>query len=203
MYLNAADWGWVQRPRLYWGLDVEKLQSRPGVEVARPGSAAVDLTVIRYTGSPVPRTWSPGCGGEWSYRGETGVRSLVPPGSGYSCSYPEGQFMTFTTCFPHPADRPPRNASSDPHVFRRFQADGRMHPSIRTLEATVSTILHPASSGNSQPRTVRPLWASRRGTRVHWLAGGPPPETPLASFAGAPPLATVFIFRALHCYMLS
>ena len=60
------------------GLDVEKLKSRPGVEVARPGTAAVDLTVIRYKGSLVPLTWSPGCGGQWSYRGETGARPLVP-----------------------------------------------------------------------------------------------------------------------------
>ena len=128
VYLNAADWGWVQRPRLYWGLDVAKLKNRPGVEIARPGTVATDLTVVRYTGSPVPRSWSPGCGGKWTHRCETGVRALVPPGSGYSCSYPDGRFMTFTTCFPHPADRPPRNATHDPHIFARFKADGRMHP---------------------------------------------------------------------------
>ena len=119
---------WAQRPRLHLGLQVDELVSRPGVEIVRPGTAARDLTVIRYTGAPVPRSWEPEQGGTWQYKVEAVVRSMVPPGSGYSCSYPEGRLMTVTTCFPHPADRPPRNAAGDPYIFLRFQDDGSMRP---------------------------------------------------------------------------
>ena len=41
--LQAADFGWIHRPRLYWGLDILKLISTPqkeGVEVLRAGAVA-------------------------------------------------------------------------------------------------------------------------------------------------------------------
>ena len=112
--LNAADWGWVHRPRYYWGLEAEKLRSTHLVQICTPGQAAKDVTVIRWTGAPSAREWSPDGGCVWEHRSEVGVRSSVPPGTGFTATYPQGRFLTFTTVFKHPADRYPRHHSNDP-----------------------------------------------------------------------------------------
>ena len=38
---ECGDWGWAQRPRLFWGLDLGGLKSRPGLEVALPLSRGI------------------------------------------------------------------------------------------------------------------------------------------------------------------
>ena len=116
--LNAADWGWVHRPRYYWGLEVDKLRSSHVVRICTPGQAAKDVTVIRWTGAPSPREWSPDGGCVWEHRSEVGVRSSVPPGTGFAATYPEGRFLIFTTVFEHPADRHPRHHANDPPCFQ-------------------------------------------------------------------------------------
>ena len=49
--LHAADFGWIHRPRLYWGLDHSKLAAhprRPGREYYKAGEVAKDLAVVRW-----------------------------------------------------------------------------------------------------------------------------------------------------------
>ena len=129
--LHAADFGWIHRPRLYWGLPVAELCARPRpmptIDILAPGTAAKDLCVIRYTGPPIPRQWQPEDGFEWTHRKECGTRAKPIAGTGYSPAYPAGRFLTLTTAFPHPADRPPK-VQNDRHVYQRFMDDHRMQP---------------------------------------------------------------------------
>ena len=127
---QAADKGWIHRPRLYWGLDIHTLLSAPqkaGVEELEAGSVAEDLCVIRWTGAPDPPEWSPHDGFAWRCRGESGTRALAPPTSGYAPLYPGGRFLILTTAFPHPADLPPRSRD-DPNFYQRWLDDGRAQP---------------------------------------------------------------------------
>ena len=126
--LNAADFGWVHRVRLYWGLPIERLRSHGHMQFLPKGTAAEGLAVIRYTGPPQPATWQPDSGYVWKHREEAGRRALVPPGTKYGPTYPDGRFLAFTTSFPHPADRPPRTVPDDTHVMDRFLTDGRSQP---------------------------------------------------------------------------
>ena len=54
--LHAADFGWIHRPRYYYGLDVEELARlrRPGLEFFAQDVVAKDLAVVRWNGSPRP-----------------------------------------------------------------------------------------------------------------------------------------------------
>ena len=82
------------------------------------------MAVVRWTGAPRPEQREPESGYQWRYRVEAGVKGLVPPTSGYAPTFPSGRFLTLTTAFPHPADRPPRGRD-DPDIFQRFVDDER------------------------------------------------------------------------------
>ena len=160
--VNAADWGWVQRSRLYWGLDLARLSSHGSAEVIPPGVAAESLTVVRYTGPPVPADWQPNDGDVWTFRDEIGRRSMVPPGTGYSSTYADGRFLAFTAILPYPADRPPRAVAEDRHVYQRYVADGRMQP--------ISTYVRGNMLERADGGGMRQLTASEREV----LMGFPP-----------------------------
>ena len=129
--LHAADYGLLHRPRIYYGLCVAALCANPRpmpmVEVIPPGKAADGLCVIRWTGPQQPSGWKPREGFEWRYRIEVGTRALPVPGASFTPTYPSGRFLTLTTAFPHPADRPPK-VRNDRDVFQRFLDDDRMQP---------------------------------------------------------------------------
>ena len=128
---HSADFGHIHRPRLYWGLDLEAVirhrASRPHVDILPAGTVAKGLCVVRWCGGAQPSTWEPHDGYEWRHRGECGTRGMVTPGTGYAPQFPQGRFLSLTTAYNHPADRPPRGRE-DPHVFQRFLDDERLQP---------------------------------------------------------------------------
>ena len=129
--LHAADFGYMHRPRIYFGLDIPALTDRPlmrpDVEVLKADTAAKGLCVVRYIGPPKPPDWGPKHGFEWRFRDQCGVRAAAAPGTGYAPAFPGGRFLTLVTAFPHPADRPPK-VRDDPDVYQRFVDDDRMQP---------------------------------------------------------------------------
>ena len=131
--IHAADFGWVHRPRLYWGLQSSALDHAaalelPGVEIFPPGKLAEGIHVAKWSGSAWPKTWTPDDGFEWRYRDEVGKRGMGTPGAKYAPTYAQGRFLTFTTAFRHPADRPPPAGKGDQFVFQRFVDDDRLRP---------------------------------------------------------------------------
>ena len=79
--LHAADFRWIHRPRLYWGLNHQELTkhpNRPNLEYYPQGAVAKDLAVVRWTGHARPAQWQPEDGWEWAYRAEAGVKGMTP-----------------------------------------------------------------------------------------------------------------------------
>eukprot|EP00973_Karenia_brevis_P007809 1058730-Karenia_brevis.AAC.1 len=121
---HSADFGHVHRARLYWGLDVAALKSSICVDVYPPGRLA-DIAVVRWRGSFSPKRFAPDDGFSVDHRG-SGVNGLRLPGSNWTPTFPGGRFLAFTSCFDHPADRPPR--SNSPGVDQRFRKDHKSRP---------------------------------------------------------------------------
>ena len=126
--IHAADFGLVHRARYYWGLLPITCALPAAIEVLQAGAAAFGVVVLRWLGKPSPARWEPDGGFTWKFRGECGVEAALTPGTGYRPRYPEGRFLAFTTCYPHPADRPPQARRDDPHVYQRFLDDARRQP---------------------------------------------------------------------------
>ena len=99
--LHAADFGWMHRPRIYWGIDVPALcallKPIPYVDIIPPGIAADGICVVRWTGPPQPPHWAPQDGYEWTFRDEVGVKAMPVSGADFAPSYPNGRFLTLTT----------------------------------------------------------------------------------------------------------
>ena len=123
--LHAADFGYVHRPRLYWGLRQEHPRTRAAMECTTVQGKSEPLQLVRWLGKPVPDEFVPDDGFEWRHKEAVGLQI---PGHSFAPAFPTGRFLTFTTAFPHPADRPPRNAEQDQFVFQRFRDDGRRFP---------------------------------------------------------------------------
>lgn len=126
--LHAADFGYVQRARLYWGLPAEVSVHDRDIEVLEPGIVAKGIRVVRWLGRPVPWAWQPQDDFVWAHRASCGTRALQVPGTGYAPSFPSGRFLAFASAFSHPADRPPHLAADDPYIYQRFLDDGRLSP---------------------------------------------------------------------------
>ena len=145
--LPSADFGWLHRNRLVWGPDWSRLpiSMLPGLEANPPGSLAPDCWVLRWLGSCSPPTWAPH---EASLPTQmAGTRNQKIPGILWRPEYPKGRFMTFTTCFPHPADRGPVGSLS---VMESFRQDKARFP----LSQYVAGNLVVSSSGASRPLTA-------------------------------------------------
>eukprot|EP00971_Amphidinium_carterae_P121808 2412228-Amphidinium_carterae.1 len=121
--LNAADFGHVHRSRLYWGISSEHLVRRgrdAAIDVHVAGQLVPDVHVVRWSGSARPLQWQPQPPFARIHSG--GYRAPPLPGTDLHIEYPAGRFLTFTTVFPHPSDRP---GAADEAAKHRFQADGR------------------------------------------------------------------------------
>eukprot|EP00971_Amphidinium_carterae_P229897 4562215-Amphidinium_carterae.1 len=124
--IQAADFGWVHRSRLYWGPAPEQLRHRARdtfLNVILAGQLEPDTHVARWMGPRVPTQWQPEDNFVVLHKG--GFKAPPCPGIGTQFHYPEGRFLTFTTVFPHPADRP---GSADAEAVARFHHDGRRYP---------------------------------------------------------------------------
>ena len=159
--MHAADFGHVHRARLYWGIPDEHLRSRGAIECFREDAAAKGLKLVRWLGRPVPEAWQPSGGFDRPHRSTCGARAALVPGTGYAPTFPAGRFLAFTTVFPHPADRPPRDARDDPYVYQRFLDDGRRLP------------LFHYSKGNMvwKDQAARPLSADEREQLMGFPSG--------------------------------
>jgi len=122
IWQEAADFGWVHRARLWWGsFDAASPPTQLHCTLRQD-----DVHVVRYTGPRVPANWTP----------EAPFRIQTRPSQATSCTAVQGadiriafgghRFLTFTTCFPHPDDRPDRHSSTQ--VRNRWMQDGRRFP---------------------------------------------------------------------------
>ena len=111
--IQAADFGWVQRARLYWGLE-GFLQS--GIIAGRhweyhpPGQHFEDVGVLRWLGDACPACWVPDSGWHWQGCSRESSRTAPIAGGAWLAAYAGGSFDTLTACFPHPPDRGSRSA---------------------------------------------------------------------------------------------
>eukprot|EP00971_Amphidinium_carterae_P184535 3663563-Amphidinium_carterae.1 len=124
--IQAADFGWVHRSRLYWGPAPGELKQRTRdtfLNVILAGQLEPDMHIARWLGPKVPPQWQPEDGFEVLHKG--GFKAPPCPGVGTQFHYPEGRFLTFTTVFPHPADRP---GSAQEDAIARFHHDERRYP---------------------------------------------------------------------------
>lgn len=139
---HAADFGYLHRPRLYWGfaeadLDPATAFQTPSVEVIPPGRLARGLHVLKWKGDPWPSAWTPTNGYHWKFRGQSGKKAAATPGAQYAPTYSQGRFLAFTTAWPHPADRPPQPGQNDEFVTQRFLDDGRLRPLAAYVKGNV------------------------------------------------------------------
>ena len=129
VFLEAADFGYIHRPRLYFGLSDCDFKSSPisdCTHYSAPGTLLPDTAVLSWVGDPSPEDWTPDDDYVRDMSSLHGRMSLKFPGSDWSPVYPTQRFCTLTTCFPHPPDRPPRDP--DPDLMARFEADNRARP---------------------------------------------------------------------------
>ena len=127
--IEAGDFGWVQRSRLYWGLS-SRLQ--PGVragldwEYFPPGTHFEDLGVLRWTGKRFPCSWRPDSGDSRSATTNQVCQSPPVPGGSWRATYDGRRYNTLTTCYPHKPDH--GNKSADVTQLKRFYDDGGRFP---------------------------------------------------------------------------
>jgi hypothetical protein len=84
LLLNAADFGWVHRSRLYWGslpLGPISKAMQEEADMLPPGKLIADVAVMRYMGPPLPRDLSLDDGFQCLAPMTTGTSSAIVPGS--------------------------------------------------------------------------------------------------------------------------
>ena len=128
--IQAADFGWVQRARFYWGaaaaLQELRGQASADWEYMPPGKALEGAGVLRWAGEKCPENWAPKAGWHWIGRGMESSGSVPLPGQSWTAVYKGGRLATFTTVFPHKADH--GAAKADAAQKTRFEQDRRRFP---------------------------------------------------------------------------
>ena len=128
--VQAADFGWVQRARFYWGaaatLQATQGQASAEWEYLPPGKALTGAGLLRWAGGKCPEHWTPRVGWCWLGRETESSGSVPLPGQAWRAVYQGGRFATFTTVFPHDADH--GAAQADAAQRNRFFKDGRRFP---------------------------------------------------------------------------
>ena len=137
--IEAADFGWVQRSRLYWGLAAHL---RPGLQTGKdweyfpPGTHFDDLGVIRWMGQRLPGKWQPDAGCSRSAITNQVCQSPPVPGGSWRATYDGRRYSILTTCFPHKPDHGKRNA--DDRQLKRFQGIKGGFPCMHTQQSNAS-----------------------------------------------------------------
>ena len=157
--VQAADWGWTHRLRLWWGVSAYLPQVTPFAEVHPPHTLTPDTFVLRWLGARVPTEWTPH-DSDRVYFGDCEM-ALLPkpgrsaprlPGSPWSPVYEDGRFFTFTECWPdHAADTHPK---PDKAMLRAFDADKRRAPLYQYQSSNL--LWHPADLED-----LEAIWRSR------------------------------------------
>ena len=128
--VQAADFGWVQRARFYWGAaaTLQEIRGHASAEweYLPPGKALNGAGVLRWAGGKCPECWAPRDGWCWQGRETESSGSVPLPGQTWRAVYQGGRFATFTTVFPHDADH--GAAQADAAQKNRFFNDGRRFP---------------------------------------------------------------------------
>ena len=124
--IEGADWGFVHRARLYWGLLENPFRPMEQFELFEAGTLIDGVAVLRWKGGQTPRTWQPESGWEWPGRDAESSYSIQIPGSDHTTTFTGGRFMTMTTCFPHKPDRGVNNQEEG--QMRRFEDDQGRFP---------------------------------------------------------------------------
>jgi hypothetical protein len=155
--LNAADFGWVHRSRLYWGSRLPTSSWSEEVDILPAGKLIPDVAVMRILGTTLPPDLELADGFTLASPMMCGTSSKAVPGSDWAASHPDGRLLAVTTAFPHPADR----GSAGGGNFQRFEADSRRFP------------LYSYAEGNLvwKGEACRPLNADER-EQLHFLPKG-------------------------------
>ena len=126
--IQAADFGWVQRARLYWGVVGPLSSTKPTAdwEFLQPGKVIDEVGVLRWCGGTCPEHWTPRKGWQWADGATESSCSVPIPGQQWRAAYKGGRFATFTTVYPHPPDHGAKGA--DEAQRQRFFADGQRFP---------------------------------------------------------------------------
>ena len=167
--IHAADFGWIQRARLYWGLETYLKAGTPkgwDWEYFPPGTHFPDVGVVRWLGCRLPAEWDPDPGSTRTPPSKSIWQSPFVPGGQWRATYAEQRYDTLTTCFPH---KPDHGASAaDAAQYRRFSDDGGRFP----LHAYAAEQCVQEKTGNGAMR-LRVLSAAERER----LMGYPPDWT--------------------------
>ena len=128
--VQAADFGWVQRARFYWGMYERIMAKQPKAtsewELLPVNRVMDGIGVLRWSGGACPEQWHPHPG--WTWLGASaGTTSSVPiPGEKWRTVYSGNQLATLTTVFPHAPDHGAQSA--DAEQLRLFEIDQRRFP---------------------------------------------------------------------------
>ena len=57
--IQSADWGWIHRLRLWWGVSDLLPRKTPWGEFHPPQTLTPDTFVMRWLGGRIPEQWSP------------------------------------------------------------------------------------------------------------------------------------------------
>ena len=131
VFLDAGDFGWVLRPRLWWLGDVSIEQAKSAMklmpfEIHLAGTLIPHCHVVRWNGPRIPAVQPFEHPSAWSEKGRCGKQGLKMDGSSWSPSYPDGRFLCFTTAFEyHPLDR---GDTSDPISMSSFMHFDGIYP---------------------------------------------------------------------------
>ena len=128
--VQAAEFGWVQRARFYWGV-YEQVQQAHGTatvewEFLPAGKVMHGIGLLRWCGPKVPELWHPRPGWHWVGQHADHTSSVPIPGQHWRGVYKGGRMATLTTAFPHPPDHGAKSA--DKEQLQRFEDDGRRFP---------------------------------------------------------------------------
>ena len=143
--VHSADFGWVHRLRLWWGISDYLPHKLPWGEIHPPQTLTPDTFVLRWLGARIPVQWQPSDPTLASFRDTDAPASALAqgicgrlgpklPGSSWRPRYEDGRFLTFTGVWPgHPPDTA---AKPDESMKTAFEADDRRQPLYRTTLAT-------------------------------------------------------------------
>ena len=123
--IQAADWGVIQRARLFWGLSSLRLRRDPRYTMEPVGQSIPGVAILRWRGQADPTEWKPDSGWTWNGRDKLTSQSPPIPGTGWTTTWGGGRIKTLTTCFPHPMDKGNKN---DGVAVQNFRSDGGRFP---------------------------------------------------------------------------
>lgn len=103
---HAANFGWIHRARIYFGLPVHDSPKLPLIEFYAAGELAEDLAAIRWVGAPTPLQLHPSDDHSPVFLDEHGRQGCHALGTRWNPTYATGRFASLTRESPTPRGSP-------------------------------------------------------------------------------------------------